>query len=156
MSKFAAQTSVSPEKSRQEIETILKRYGATSFAYASTPDKSMIGFQAAGRMIRFMLPMPSLASFKRYRRKGAYSDTIRTDKQQQDAYDQACRQRWRALSLAIKAKLEAVESEISTFEEEFMAQIVLPNGQTMAEHALPYVRDAYEQKAMPPLLTFGG
>ena len=42
-----------------------------------------------------------------------------------------CRQRWRALNLAIKAKLEAVESGIVTFDQEFLAHIVGPSGQTV-------------------------
>jgi len=39
-------------------------------------------------------------------------------------WEQGCRQRWRALCLAIKAKLETVESGISHFEDEFLSQIV--------------------------------
>jgi hypothetical protein len=153
---YAAQTTVSAEKSRAEIENILKRYGASHFGYASTPEKAVIGFQANGRMIRFSLPMPTVADFKRYKRRQTDSWTsTRTDTQAQAAHEQAQRQRWRALTLCIKAKLEAVEAKISTFEEEFMAQIVLPNGETMAEHALPYIAQAYEQKSMPPLLGFG-
>jgi hypothetical protein len=37
LGKFATNTDVSAEKSRAEIESILKRYGATSFAYAPSP-----------------------------------------------------------------------------------------------------------------------
>ena len=39
----------------------------------------------------------------------------------QETHDQACRQRWRALLLVIKAKLEAVTAGISTVETEFLA-----------------------------------
>jgi hypothetical protein len=64
----------------------------------------------------------------------------------------ARRQRWRALALAIKAKLEAVESGIATFEEEFMAYIVLPDGQTVGEFLSPQIEAAYSSGRMPPLL----
>ena len=37
----------------------------------------------------------------------------------------------------IKAKLVAVKDSISTLEREFMADLVLPNGQTMHEWARP-------------------
>ena len=57
----------------------------------------------------------------------------------QKAWEQACRQRWRALSLCIKAKLEACESGITTFEEEFLAQLVLPGGVTVAEKIMPSI-----------------
>lgn len=62
------------------------------------------------------------------------------------------RQRWRALALVIKAKLEAVEAGITEFEEEFLAHIVLPNGGTVGQFMLPQVATAYETGQMPPLL----
>src|SRR5262245_44396717 len=68
-------------------------------------------------------------------------------------WEQACRQRWRALALAIKAKLEAVESGIATFEEEFLAYVVMPDGQTVGQHVLPNVERAYSTGQMPPLLS---
>lgn len=46
-------------------------------------------------------------------------------------YEKATRQRWRALALVIKAKLEAVASGITEFEQEFLAHIVLPDGRTV-------------------------
>lgn len=96
--------------------------------------------------------MPDPKSFKSYKRKGTYGLTIRTDAQAQAAYEQDVRQRWRALCLCIKAKLEAVEAGITTFEDEFMAHIVLPNGQTMSQHATPMIAQAYETGNVPPLL----
>ena len=49
------------------------------------------------------------------------------------------RQRWRALALCIKAKLEAVECGITSFEEEFLAHVVMPNGQTFGKLALAQI-----------------
>jgi len=43
----------------------------------------------------------------------------------------ATRQRWRALNLVLKAKLEAVASGIATLDSEFLANIVMQNGQTI-------------------------
>ena len=51
-----------------------------------------------------------------------------------------------------KAKLEAVETGITEFEDEFLAHIVLPNGQTMGEFAKPQIAHAYDTGDMPPLL----
>jgi hypothetical protein len=53
----------------------------------------------------------------------------------------ASREGWRALVLAIKAKLEAVEAGITTFETEFLAHIVLPDGRTVGEHAIPKLEE---------------
>jgi hypothetical protein len=64
-------------------------------------------------------------------------------------FEQSIRQKWRALLLVIKAKLEAIDSGISTFEEEFMAHIVLPNNLTIAENLLPKLGEAYKTGIMP-------
>jgi hypothetical protein len=64
----------------------------------------------------------------------------------------ACRQRWRALALVIKAKLEAVESGIATFDEEFMNWILLPNGQTVGDMIRPKIEQVYLTGELPPLL----
>lgn len=69
------------------------------------------------------------------------------------AYDQALRQRWRAMYLVIKAKLEAVESGIVSFEEEFAVYTVLPDGKTVGQHVLPSIEQAYEANTVPLLLA---
>lgn len=68
------------------------------------------------------------------------------------AWEQGCRQRWRALALVIKAKLEAVESGITTFEEEFLAHIVMPDGMTVGNHVRPTIQAWYSGGQMRPLL----
>jgi hypothetical protein len=61
-------------------------------------------------------------------------------------------QRWRALLLVIKAKLESVESNIETFEHAFLAQIVMPNDQTVSEILNPIIAFAYKSGKMPKQL----
>jgi hypothetical protein len=65
--------------------------------------------------------------------------------------EKAERQRWRALLLVIKAKLEAVESAITAFDEEFLAHIVMPNDRTVADLVHRLVDDAYRTGRMPAL-----
>lgn len=148
--RYAAGTEVSSERTRLEIERTLQRYGATSFVYASAQDRAVIMFELEHRRIRFTLPLPDrsapefrLTSQGRPRQPGP----------QQEAYEQAIRQRWRALGLVIKAKLEAVECGISTVEEEFLAHIVLPDGRSCGDWIRPKVREAYLTGTMPPLLA---
>jgi hypothetical protein len=81
--------------------------------------------------------------------------TPRSTAQAEAAWEQATRQRWRALALVIKAKLEAVDSGITEFEDEFLAHILLPNGTTVGEHVRPGIAQAYESGTMPPLLAIG-
>jgi hypothetical protein len=153
MAKFAAQTKVSSEKSKQEIERILTRYGATEFGYLSRPTEAVIAFAMAGRNIRFHLPLPDRRDpeFTEYKR-GYDSIYERTAEAAEKLYEQAIRQKWRALALVIKAKLEACESGISDFEDEFLAYIALPGGKTMGQLAKPQIAHAYETGEMPPLL----
>lgn len=149
MVQFASNTSVPVARSRAEIEGLIVRYGATSTAFMSGPGKAMILFEAKGRRVMFELPLPNVAD-KEFDRDGRGSR--RSPAKRVEVWEQACRQRWRALALVIKAKLEAVESGITTFEDEFLAHIVMPDGKTVATHIRPRIAAAYESGAMQPLL----
>jgi hypothetical protein len=148
MSRYAADTSVSVSSSKAEIERIIERYGATGFMSGWSADRAMISFAMNERQIRFVLTMPD----KTEARFTHSSRGLRAPETIQKEWEQACRQRWRALALVIKAKLEAVESGISVFDDEFMANIVLPDGSTVGEYMRPQITNAYEQRSMPPLL----
>lgn len=136
MARFASSTKVAVEQTRTEIERTLSRYGATSFAYMSTQGRAIIAFEANARNIKITVPLP----------------TGDTDKERQTA-----RQKWRALLLVIKAKLESVESGIETLEEAFYANIVMPDGRTIYEATKANVALAYEggnvQKLLPDYST---
>lgn len=155
MSRYAADTSVSVAKSRAEIEDTLQRYGATHFGSAMEPRRAVVGFRANDRSVRFALPLPDPEEFRMKVRSyaGRQKPPVRrTDEDTRRTWEQACRQRWRALSLAIKAKLEAVETGITTFEEEFLAHLVMPDGHTVGERALPQIAEAYKTGRVAPLL----
>jgi len=152
MGTYASKTKVSSDKSKSEIERTLTRYGATEFLYGTKPEWAVIAFKMLGRQIRFMLPLPNRTSteFTEYDR--GYSTYERAEEAANKLYEQAIRQKWRALALVIKAKLEACESGIAEFEDEFLAYVVLPNGKTMGEFARPQIAHAYDTGTMPPLL----
>lgn len=150
MSRYAEETTVTSEKSRLEIERTLSRYGADQFVYGWEGPQAVIGFRAHGRIIRFRLPLPD-----RRAKEFTHTPTHRFERspaQAEAAYDQAVRQKWRALALVIKAKLEAVTSGIVTFEDEFLSFTMLPNGHTVSEWAQPQLEKAYASGLMPPLL----
>lgn len=152
MPRYAADTCVPVERSRAEIEQIVQRYDASEFTSGWRSGSAMIAFVIQGWHVRFILPLPS-RSEKRFTHKKDRSGRLvaRTENQVVNAYEQDVRQRWRALLLVIKAKLEAVDCQISTIEEEFMAHIVMPNdvtiGQWIIHQALPSIR----QNQMPAL-----
>lgn len=134
---YAETTHVPVDRSQAEIKKILTKYGATGFAYGEQGPLALVMFEMAGRRIKFILPMPNAKDFSN-----------------QLKFEQRCRSRWRCLVLAIKAKLECVESGITTLEQEFMAHIVLPNGSTMGQTVLPQLDHAYKTNKMPPLLGY--
>lgn len=148
MSRYAASTDVTSGRSRDEIERTLQRYGADQFLYAWQEDNAVVGFRMEGRQIRFILPMPS----KQDRRFTHHSRGMRAPEAALKEWDQAVRQKWRALALVIKAKLEAVASGITVFEDEFMANIVLPDGGTVGQWMRPQIEQAYKDRTMPAML----
>ena len=152
--RYAEHTAVSTEKSKAEIERTLTRYGAAKFMTGWDQDKAVMAFEMRERRIRFVLPLPDRKDKAFWTTPGGRRK--RDEAGALDAWEQACRQRWRALALAIKAKLEAVETGITTFDEEFLAHIVLPSNQTVGEWLVPQVSHIYLDKKMPPMLTFSG
>jgi hypothetical protein len=153
MTLYAANTSVSVEKSKAEIETLLTRYGASHFMSGWSPTGSVIAFEVAARRVRFSLPLPQKDAARFTHRLHSSGRTIsRAQTEAFKLWEQECRSRWRALALVIKAKLEAVESGISSFESEFLAHVMLPNGDTVGEWAAPQLARAYQSSEMPPLM----
>jgi hypothetical protein len=150
---YAKTTSVPVDRSKAEIERTLSRFGASSFMYGWDGEARGAGiqFKMNDRLIRFTIPMPDREEFrvtdKGRKRPGGESAV-------DNAWEQAIRQRWRALALVIKAKLEAVESQIVAFEQEFMPFVVMPGGKTVYEMAKGEVALAYE-KGSPPAMLLG-
>ena len=145
--RYAESTSVSTDASRMEIERTLRRYKAESFAYATNRTNAVIMFALAERRIKFELPMPdpqdeefTVTPSTRRPRSAAAAEA---------AWEQACRQRWRALALVIKAKLEAVAAGITTVEDEFLAHTVIPGGATVGELMRPQIALAYSRGEVP-------
>lgn len=130
--KYAVDTKVPVHQTRNEIEQTLTKFGASSFAFAINETGAMILFEFSGRRIRFNVALP----------KG-HSEAATAKLQ---------RERWRALFLSIKAKLVSVDTGIETFEEAFLAHVVLADGSTVAQQALPAIEQQYKTGKMTPLL----
>jgi len=86
------------EKTRFEIEAMMRKRGADQFFSGGMEDKAALAFRLNGRHLRFMLPLgPKLTA-------------------------QQHRSRWRALYLVIKARLQAIDLGIMTIEALFSAR----------------------------------
>lgn len=149
---YAVGTAVAEDATRLEIERTLRRYGADRFGYMSGPDGATVAFEMRERRYAFKLPMPDKTD-QRFTHTKANATTVkvRTPKAAMTAWEQACRERWRALFLIIKAKLEAVETGVVTMEDEFLAQTVMPSGQTVGEYARDTIPQLYAGKSVPLL-----
>lgn len=154
---YAKDTEVSVEKTRAEIERTLVRYGATGFMYGWDGNQAVIAFKMNDRRVKMMLTLPDrdAPEFVYKKINASHYRTVRTSQQRQAAWEQACRQKWRALSLVIKAKLEAVEAGITTLDDEFLAHVMLPDGQTVGQWARPQIEQVYLTNRMPSLLMGG-
>lgn len=151
MSRYAAQTAVSADRSRDEIERLLLRYHASGFMYAWHGNTARLAFELRGRRVQFTLSMPDRREFTH-----TPAGHPRTDKSQAEAYAQELRRRWRSLALLIKAKLVAIDDGIKSFDEEFLPNIVLPGGETIGERLVPAIDHACTTGNLPPLLPGAG
>ena len=141
MTRFAEGTSVSADRSRAEIEQTLKRYGADAFSYAYEPGRAVVAFRAHNRYVKLEVPLPNTDDPEV---KLTPSGLTRSRAQRETALAAEERRRWRATALIVKAKLEAVASGVMTFDQEFGAFIVLPDGSTVGEWLSPQIEEAYE------------
>lgn len=153
MRRFAQDTEVSVQKSEAEIKSLLIRYGATAFMSGGNATGAMIAFEMVARKIVFRMELPNRADeqFTHYTHSSGKM-VPRSVEKANEQWEQACRSRWRALALAIKAKLEAVAVGITTFEEEFLAHIVLHDGLTVGQHVRPRIAEYYDSGKVTPLL----
>lgn len=145
---FAAETEVSPENSRAEIERLLKKVGAKRFGFVVDEGEAQIAFEVGDRRYRFRVEVPSLNHpYVRQLPNGGARDL----RHQPAARDRLERMRWRTLVLGIKARLAEVEVGVSTFHTAFLAETLLPSGRTVAEEAQASIALAYQGRNVPLL-----
>lgn len=138
MSLYADKTRVPVVKTRSEIERLLERHKAKQYGTAVDYDlrSARVQFRLHDRIVRFVISLPDPKKLGNGSR-----------------LEQAERQRWRALLLVIKAKLESVENAIETFEEAFLANVVMPNDQTVGDLVRPAIAESYRTGKLPAQLA---
>jgi len=153
--KFAKSTEVAVDKTRAEIEHVLRKYGADAFGYALDGAHAKIAFRLQGRYFRFALTLPPAdrADFQTY--KQGSSTFLRAAGVAEKLWEQECRSLWRALLLVIRAKLEAVAAGITTLEDEFLSSMVLSDDSTVGETMKPQIEEHYRLGGPPRLMLDG-
>jgi hypothetical protein len=161
--RFAENTDVSTERSRAELEGLLAKHGATQRATFSDDDtgRAAVQFRISGRMVRLDVVCPKLESY-RPRTEAEWphgwkrlSETQRLEWMRKRC-EQGARTAWRRLLLVVKAKLEIIADGGSTFEREFLADILLPDGQTVHQALEAKLEESYRSGGMPKLLLGPG
>lgn len=137
MARYAKSTNVPISRSKSQIEDTLLRYGIIEFGMGVSPRGDGIIFKQEGRMYRINVPNPNIKDFS-------------TDAK----YEQARRQRWRIKLLSLKGKLEEIEAGLESFDDQFLAHMVLPDGSTVGDFMrLPENVKKLAKTEMPKLLT---
>lgn len=121
---YAQGTAVEVSKSQAEIHKLLARAGATSAGILTNGEEGSIAvlFSLNGARYKVEIPLPGIKELN-----------IAKAKRRALTLDQLHRERWRALCLHLKSKLEIVRIGISTIEKEFLADLVLPSGEVMGD-----------------------
>lgn len=153
MGRYAEGTVATESRSKDEIERTLRRYGATElvtgWSEAADNPAILVEFSMHRRRIRLQLPIAPkpLRPEQEWRRDA--------QKLRQAAFEAERRRIWRVALIWLKTQLELVESQVIGFEDAFLANMLLPGGQTVSEWIQPQIASAYGRGEMPKLLPAG-
>lgn len=109
-----ADTKVGVGQSQADLRKVLMRYGASEFAFRETADVAEVAFVHHALGIRIRVPInPPQPNNKASREREE-------------------RRVWRVLHWLIKARMDAIDAGVETFEQAFLAHVVNPaSGQTV-------------------------
>jgi hypothetical protein len=156
--KYAEGSTVSVDRSLREIRSSMESLGAFDFAHRETSANVSARFRpvspgdekpietafepiaelafrvaqedgiAVGVRMRLPLPDPWGDEFRL-----TATGRERSERSARDAYEAELRRRWRALALIVKAKRVAIEAGITTFEREYLGDLILATGERVED-----------------------
>jgi hypothetical protein len=147
-------TQVSVSKSQEGIRKLLLENSATGIAFVTQTEPLSEGFEAmvpidgATYRIRIVAQVKKVERKSRRRRWGT---APKSDLQMQDAEN---RRVWRVLFYYLKSVYEAANTGVMEFRELVLPYVVVKDGRTIAQHILPNLGKAIENR--PERLLMGG
>jgi hypothetical protein len=149
VSQYAQSTKVEVLSSQADILKLLAKFGVEKHAFMNDGDSAAVAFTYGGLnyKISVLTPDPEHEAF-RYTEAGR----ARTAEAARSAHVQEIRRRWRSLVLLVKAKLVAVDDDISTFEQEWMPYIMTGTGETLFEAMQVQIEKAKQMGGTIPAL----
>jgi len=165
--RYAEGTSVPVEKTKANLEALLAKHGAHQrlFATDDRAGRAIVQFRMMDRNVKLHLrvdvdDLPDPQQRSTYQDGCPHGWNSWTSKRRAEWVSSKVAQRereaWRRLLLLTKAKLEMVADGATTFEREFLPDLLLPDGSTVHERLGPQLEAAYTTGEMPPLLPAGG
>lgn len=156
---YARGTEVSVERSQTELARLLDRAGCRKHSFSRDNDcgLSWVVFVLEDRQYRIEVPQPTRADIRRRLDRGKLPkgwlgwDEARRTEWVDRQVDQHAREAWRLIVLVTKAKLELVAAGFSSYQEQFLASLMLPDGALLGAAAAPAIAQAYESGSQPAL-----
>jgi len=145
---YAETTKVPLEQSIAEIIGMVRKAGAEQLGQFHDRDRFVIMFTLGDRQMKFTVPLVTV-----YKGPAFHGNGREVDKKAW--LEQRNRQKGRALMLVIKAKLESVESGVESFEQAFLANIIVHGGQTVYEQIREPLSLQYTEGKVAPLMLEG-
>jgi hypothetical protein len=130
-------TSVPVERSQGQIRKLLSAAGATRLAFGEERDEetrwAAVTFVVGLHAVRLRVPLKPVDE-REVRMKLNRSRTKTIDEIRDVLYEQEERRIWRVLAWNLKARMVAVEEQVESFEEAFLAHLLDPQtNQTIYE-----------------------
>ncbi len=127
---YARGTNVSINRSRDELERTLERFGATGMLWLRDDEarRMIVGFKRDRRAYRFTIVMLTWEDCEK-----TPTGILRTRAVAVKTADQETRRRFRSLANFVKAVMDAEDSGIINAEEALLPYLVLSSGQTLAD-----------------------
>jgi hypothetical protein len=145
MTKYAAKTTVSIDRSMGQVRQMLAKAGADGVAIAETAFGSTTQFIFDGKSYKFVITYPKTTDDAIIY---THAGRERTEKQIEAELESEKKRLWRSMGLYIKAALEAHNNGVIDLKRSMMSHMELPSGSTVYEK----IKDSLDKIDVKPQL----